>query len=124
MGRTVKVTPQEKLEAVEAYQKHQATLRSLGKQYGVHHSSVEKWLALYENFGAEGLYGTTHNHRYPMELKQKAVKTCLEQGRTLYETCREFKLRSPSQLQNWISQYEQGRLKGNGYRCSAERRQP
>jgi len=105
MPRRGKVSPEEKFAAVREYQMGNKTLRDIGNRLGVHHSSVEKWITLYQTFGAEGLKSHVHNRTYPKALKQDAVKCYLKSGKTLHEVSQMYGLRSLSQLQYWIQQY-------------------
>jgi len=110
VGRISKVEPERKIKAVKDYLAGRATLRSLGLRYGVHHSSIEKWITIYQSFGEPGLYGTDYNRKYPLALKQQAVQAYLNSEKTMHIICRQYKLRSLSQLQNWIQKYERGTL--------------
>jgi len=95
------VTPDQKLQAVKEVLERKSSLRQVARQYGLHHSSVEKWVTLYQTFGAEAFY-RTHNSHYSEEVKQKAVKKYLTTGASLQDICREFQLRSISQVQKWV----------------------
>ena len=101
----VKMPASEKVKAVERYMKDEGTLRSIATDYGVHHSCLEKWISLYKMFGPEGLERPTVNRIYPAEVKNAAVKSYLG-GRTQKEVCEEYKIRSISCLQAWVSKYE------------------
>lgn len=104
MKRVISV--QEKMSAIGSYQNGSHSLRELGAMHHVHHSSIEKWIVLYESFGVEGLERSGSNMKYPRELKDEAVKVYLGGGRTLYEVCKKYKIRSLSLLQNWILQHQ------------------
>ena len=110
MGRISKVDAEGKIRAVKDYLAGRATLRCLGDRYGVHHSSIEKWITLYQSFGEGGLYDTVYNQRYPLAVKQQAVQSYFNSEMTMHNICRQYKLRSLSQLQSWIEKYEKGIL--------------
>jgi len=101
MMRSEKVTPDQKLQAVKEVLERKSSLRRVAHQYGLHHSSVEKWVTLYQTFGAEAFYRTRNSH-YSEEVRQKAVKKYLTTGASLQDICREFQLRSISQVQKWV----------------------
>lgn len=99
-----KISVQEKKNAVESYREGGYSLRELGAKHNVHHSSIEKWIILYDTFGEAGLARSPHNNKHSEEIKKEAANVYLEGGHTLYEVCRQYKLRSISLLQRWIAQ--------------------
>jgi len=100
-----RITQEDRLKAVEAFLANRYTLRQLGKQYGVHHSSVEKWVNAYLIFGKDGLRRAPKNNKYLEELKEEAVLLYLTTDHTLKEVCNQYKIRRISVLQKWISNY-------------------
>lgn len=96
------ISLQDKKNAITSYRNGNHTLRELGAIYDVHHSSIEKWIVLYESFGDDGLQRAERNRKYPRELKEEAVRTYLAGGRTMYQVCRQYGIRSISLLQSWI----------------------
>lgn len=103
MKRVISV--KDKKNAIESYRNGHYSLRELGAKYHVHHSSIEKWIILYESFGDTGLKRSAQNKKYSNELKAEAVQAYLEGEKTLYDVCRKYKLRSISVLQKWIQAY-------------------
>lgn len=110
MSRLSKVEPEKKIRAVKDYLAGRTTLRALGQRYGVHHSSVEKWVIIYQSFGEAGLVDAGYNMKYSLETKQKAVESYLNCEMTMNNICRVYKIRSLSQLQSWIEKYKKGTL--------------
>lgn len=102
MERIQKVAPEKKMEAVEKYLGGEGSLRTIAKEYGVHHSSLEKWIILYHNFGEEGFAPSFQNMKYPKIVREKAVNEYLEGNMSMHKICRKYKLRSISLLQFWI----------------------
>ena len=101
------ISTKDRLEAVEAFLDKQYSLRQLGKKYGVHHSSVEKWVNAYLIFGEDGLRRRTKNNRYSEDLKKEAVELYLNTDHTLKEVCNKYKIRRMSVLQKWIPKYRE-----------------
>lgn len=101
------ISPKDKRAAVRAWLKGSATLRELADKYGVHHSSIEKWVYNYRVFGMAGLRRPVRSRRYTEEEKQQAVKCYLTEQRSLYSVCRQYKIRTLSTLQSWVAQYEE-----------------
>ena len=112
--RREQVPPDQKLQAVKEVLERKTSLRRVAQRYGLHHSSVEKRVTLYQTFGAEAFYQTRNRH-YPEEVKQKAVKKYLTTGASLQDICREFQLRSISQVQKWVE--DEGKQKN----CRSDR---
>lgn len=100
------LTFKDKLAAVEAHLDEQVPLRELAKKYGVHHSSIEKWIHNYQIFGDDGLKRAVYSKRYTEEEKLRAVKSYQSDQHTLYSVCRLYKIRSISTLQSWILKYQ------------------
>ena len=103
-------TFEEKLAAVEAHLKEQIPLREVAKRYGVHHSSIERWLHNYRVFGKDGLRRPVYRKQYTEAEKKKAVECYFTGQHTLYSVCRIYKIRSISTLQVWIAKYEKGEI--------------
>jgi len=97
-----KTTPEQKMKAVRDVLEKKRSLRKVAKQYNMHHSSIEKWVMIYQAFGEDGFY-QTGNQNYSEIVKRKAVKKYLTTDCSLQDVCREFQIRSVSQLQKWIA---------------------
>jgi transposase-like protein len=80
-------------------------VREAGRIIGTHYGVVQKWIKRYESEGAEGLLPHGKNRNYSPELKLKAVLAYLDGKGSLLEICKEYKIRSTTQLQNWIKVY-------------------
>lgn len=76
-----------------------------GRIANVAHSSIRKWIKRYEAEGVEGLLPHARNRTYSMELKMEAVLAYLRGEGSLLEICKEYKIRSTTQLQRWIKVY-------------------
>jgi len=97
-----KVNPEQKVKSVKDVLEKGYTLREVAKRYNLHHSSVEKWVTLYQTFGEDGFYQIGNQH-YSEEVKRKAVKKYLTTDYSLQDICREFQIRTISQVQKWIA---------------------
>lgn len=106
MGKA-KVIPEEKVKAAEEILAGKNSLRKVAKRYHVHHSSVEKWVTVYKAFGAEGFFTAGNNIHYSEALKKEAVTKYLSTERSLHDICSEYKIRSLSQLQDWIVKFKE-----------------
>jgi len=108
-----KISSEERLKAVEAFLAKENTLRQLGEKYGVHHSSIEKWVNAYQIFGNDGLRRASNNNKYSEELKKEAVKAYLTTDCTLKEVCNRYKIRRMSVLQSWLLKYNDANKEEN-----------
>ena len=101
------ISTEDRMKAVEAFLDERYSLRELGKKYGVHHSSVEKWVNAYLMFGEDGLCRRSTNKKYSEDLKKEAVELYLTTDHTLKEVCNKYKIRRISVLQKWILKYRE-----------------
>lgn len=99
-----------KLEAVEKYLRGEGSQRSIAREYGIGKSALRQWIANYEGMGPSGLITTSTNKRYSAELKIAAVEAYLRGEGSLVEICKKFKIRSNTQLRNWITLYNNGHI--------------
>lgn len=104
MGRKG-ISYENKLAAVEKYMRGEGSQNSIALEYGVDQASFRQWLANYEAMGPSGLATTHANTRYSAELKTAAVKAYLNGEGSLLDICKRFKIRSKTQLRNWIALY-------------------
>lgn len=111
MGKTRKeFSFNEKLEAVEKYLRGEGSLISIAHEYGVHHNALHQWIANYEAMGPSVLLPTRQKKRYPVALRIAAVEAYLRGEGSLRELCMKFKIRSRTQLINWIKLYNNGHI--------------
>ncbi|AUT38581.1 IS3-like element ISAba45 family transposase [Acinetobacter baumannii] len=100
-----------KLEVVQYYLsgfgRHQVS-----HKFGIHHSDVAKWVANYNNHGAEGLSRKNTNTVYTPEFKFKVIQSVLEQGLSVREATNQFNLKSHTQLLSWLLQYKEHGIDG------------
>ena len=104
--RNAKISQEQKLEAVKMYLKGDSTLRKLAAKYGVHHSSIEKWVLRYRTFGTQGLKTISRNQKYSEDLKRKAVLMYLSEAVPLSVVCEKYRISSTSLLQGWVKKYQ------------------
>lgn len=100
-----KATQGEKIKAVEAYLSGADSLINWSKKLGITKESFRSWVRIYQTFGPEGLLSKSKIRTYSKETKEAAVKAFLSGKGSQVEICKEFKIFSRTQLQNWIKQY-------------------
>ena len=72
---------------------------------GVDHSAIRRWVKQYEAEDVDGLLPHTRDRVYSAELKTEAVLAYLRGKGSLLTICKEYKIRSTTQLRNWIKVY-------------------
>lgn len=104
MGRRG-ISYEKKLEAVEKYKRGEGSQESIAREYGVNHASFQHWIVNYEAMGPSGLATVHTNKRYSVELKIAAVEAYLRGEGSLVEICKKYRIRSKTQLQDWLKLY-------------------
>ena len=105
MPRKGKLNPDEKVKLVRRCMSGELGVSEAGRLAGVHHSTIQQWIARYETEGAGGFLGTNQNRVYSTELKMKAVVEYLSGKGSLQKICKKYKIRNTHQLLEWIKVY-------------------
>ena len=115
MKRKFEVSYEERICAVEKYLRHEYSMTDLSKQLKVHETTIMEWIGRYQSLGSEGLKETSRKQPYSAELKESAVIDYLSGIGSLRDLCKKYRIRSKSQLRNWISKYNgHEKLKSSG----------
>ena len=115
MKRKFEVSYEERICAVEKYLRHEYCMTDLSKQLKVHETTIMEWIGRYQSLGSEGLKETSRKQPYSAELKEAAVIDYLSGIGSLRDLCKKYRIRSKSQLRNWISKYNgHEKLKSSG----------
>jgi len=86
------------------YLEGNTSVKTIAKQLGVGISSVRQWISNYTVMGIDAFTGDGNQH-YSKGLKEQAVKDYLSGKGSQQEICRNYKIKSPRQLRNWIKMY-------------------
>ena len=108
MSKKSNVDPATKVELVERYLKGEIGLTEAGRLAGLAKNgrgSFQKWVSIYRNEGPTGLLDQTGRRSYSRELKLEAVHAYLLGEGSLEEIAFRYKLRSNSQLNVWVKEY-------------------
>src|SRR3954468_23111056 len=85
-----------KIQVVREYQEGYLGIRPLAKKYGIRSKSqVERWIKLYEKFGAEGLISKNHKETYSFQFKLDVLSLIKTKGSPETETALQFGLKIP-----------------------------
>ena len=99
------ISAETKIQAVEQYYAGAGSLNQIAERFGVHRSTLQKWLLNHDLFGEEGLRHRAGNHHYPAIVKQQAVELYLSGQMSIEAVCKKYQLRSRSQLEQWVMLY-------------------
>ena len=105
MSRKLKVPAEEKIKLVEKYLRGEISLNEAAGIAGVLHSTVEGWVTEYKGEGITAFMPQKRNKVYSPELKKQAVEEYLKGEGSQDFICQKYKIRSRSQLRNWIKVY-------------------
>ena len=105
MPREGKISFEEKRKLVLACISKEMGVCEAARIARVDHSAIRRWVTQYEAEGADGLLPHTRDRVYSAELKTEAVLAYLRGKGSLQTICKEYKIRSITQLRNWIKVY-------------------
>lgn len=105
MPRREKWTAKEKVEIVEAYLTGKVGQSEASRMVGANKVTLQRWVSLYKTEGPTGLLSSPRNRAYSKETKQAAVADYLSGKGSLQEICERHKIRSRTQLMNWLKVY-------------------
>lgn len=77
MSRKGKISGVEKIAAIEKYLRGEDSLNHLAILLDVDSKAIQQWLQTYQSLGPSGLFPTSKNTFYSVELKTRAVKDYL-----------------------------------------------
>ena len=103
MGK--KISSEEKYKIVRQILCGEKSERYAAKIMGVHPSSVEAWIRLYESEGSAALERSGRNRGYSAETKQAAVEEYLAGRGSLNTVCKKYHIRASATLRDWIKVY-------------------
>ena len=79
-----------KIHAVKQYYAGFGSLNEIAAKFGVHRSTLQKWLLNYELFGEQGLCHRTGNHHYPAIVKRQAAESYLSGQMNIEVVCKKI----------------------------------
>ena len=105
MSKNQGLSAEEKVKLVRRCLAGEMSVSEAGRQAGVHHKSIQRWIDQYEAEGAEGFFPQERNRVYSAEIKERAVRDYLSNAGSLQDICKKYKIRSNTQLRKWIKVY-------------------
>ena len=101
----MKLSAESRVMFVEKYLNKESGLNQVAKEAGVAIGTIKNWCTIYENEGPTGLLAAKTNKCYSKELKLEAVLDYLNGTDSLRTVAKRYKLRSRTQLLDWIKRY-------------------
>ena len=95
----------EKINLIRSYLAGKISMREAAIIAGVSEESVRQWIFRYESEGVESFLPYEQNRVYNAETKLSAVLDYLSGEGSYLEISKKYKLRSKTQLQNWVKVY-------------------
>ena len=114
-----------KQKAVKEIESGRLSQSEAAGRLGVKGETIRQWLSRYRSEGKAGLERDGQNRVYSIQTKLQAVEAYLTGKYSQQRICEIFKIRSRSQLINWIKVYNSGRdfkRMSGGSRMKSERK--
>ena len=109
MSRKVKLTDEQRINAVEEYIKGEGSYQSISKKYSIHQETLQEYVRRFQAEGIDGLLICRKNKKYSKETKLAAIKEYLTGKGSLSEICKKYKIMKICTLQKWIKCYNSGK---------------
>ena len=100
-----KISPQEKLKAVEDYLSGNRGISKICSELGVEIRALRVWIRKYKLHGASGLIKSGKNKIYSKTIKIQAVEDYLSGKGSLDQICNTYDISAHGILQQWIKKY-------------------
>lgn len=104
-----KISPTIKQKAVMEIESCRLSKSEVARRLCVDGETVRSWLTAYRSEGNAGLECSSKNRIYSLQTKQQTVEAYLTGQYSLQKICEIFKIRSKTQLLNWLKVYNSGR---------------
>jgi len=101
----MKISYEQRLEATLAYLNGNGSYKKVAKQFSMHSSNLQKWVALYRNHGIEGLIKKPG--KYTGDFKVSVIEYMHTHGTSVRETAAHFKIPSFRSVLMWERIYYQ-----------------
>lgn len=104
MGRKVKYSSKEKINAVKEYLDGKDSINSIAKRLDITFQAFKQWVNNYEAMGTDA-FMTCHNKHYSKAEKEQVVAAYLAGEGSHMDICKKYKIHSTTQLRRWIKKY-------------------
>lgn len=98
-----------KLKIVREYLDGDVGYNTLANKYDIKSKTqIQNWVAVYREFGAEGLNVQKTRESYPVSFKVEVLKYMKETGASFRETAFHFGIKNPPMIAAWNAAYVKG----------------
>ena len=125
MSRRSNHSTEEKIRIAETCLSGKMGICEAGRQAGVTHKTIIRWINRYKSEGPSAFPPSEHNRAYSAELKRRAAEEYLAGKGSLQNICEKYQIRSETQLRNWIKVYnrhEDFKVQSGGSRMTKSRK--
>lgn len=100
---------------IREYQEGKLGYRPLAQKHGIKgKSSIERWVKIYEEFGAKGLQEKKYKETYSVQFKMDVLEFMKRTGSSETETALHFGLTNPPILASWKKAFMESGIEGLG----------
>jgi Transposase and inactivated derivatives len=100
-----KISPEEKLRAVQEYLDGKGSMETIAARYGITYTPFRTWLAKYKAFGSKAFIRTGHNALYSAAFKIKVVNAYLNGEGSYEELSIKYKIPTGYTVRCWVLKY-------------------
>lgn len=100
-----KISPEEKLQAVQEYLDGKGSMKAIAKRYGITRTPFRNWLVKYKAFGSNAFIRTGHNAVYSSAFKINVVNAYLNGEGSYVELTIKYKIPSWTTVRCWVLKY-------------------
>ena len=102
-----------KIKVVKEYLEGNIGYKGLAKKYSIpDHSTVRRWVNVYESQGYDGLKVSRKNSSYSLDLKLNVVDLYLTGEMSYQSLANEFKINNPSIIVRWVKEFREEGIEG------------
>lgn len=101
-----------KLKVVQYYLMNLGGQRATANYFNIDHSTVRKWVTVYQMYGQSGLERQKNKAKYSFEFKHQVVLSMVNEGLSSKEAAKRFKLKEPRMLLKWLDLYNKDDIAG------------
>lgn len=109
MSKREKVTVEERITTAKMCAEGKISQSEAARRLGVHKSTVQEWVARYQNGGPLAFAQKEHNNIYSENIKREAVDEYITGKGSLLKIAAKYGLRAKEQLRDWIKVYNSGK---------------
>lgn len=100
-----KISGEEKYKIIKRVLAKEISQRYAAEIMGVHPSSIQAWIRLYESEGITALERKKGHRNFSEKTKRAAVRDYLAGKGSMGSICKKYRIRSNEQLISWIKEY-------------------